>query len=357
MKNLRFLKHIATGVSVLVLAAACTGDSGSEGNLRFKDKSGVTNNQVLPVAQGRTVNYTITNTAFNPKNQDVEDAESSDELVFTIKSFSGSSVSIEGESEGTATLTVTTEKGVRDRLDIEVRTRETTYYTVNKLNEGDVEQGIIDVAGKYNLTPGDEVSFEKHMFVDENGERLSGEEENEFEEGTEGATRIAARTLTGGAVGEALSVNNAYGGTLSVRTVDDYAPKSLVGYMHMFGLGELDASLLRIQSGTTFDLSGGGLHNLQVHAKDANGYAYIGATDLNAHVKIKTPGPVKMTYTGRTDEDAGNVCVDNTTENGCVEWDGLKDLSFMINVKDEDATSVELEISTEGLTQTMTLNL
>lgn len=356
MSYLQVFKHIAAGASVLLLAAACTGDTGSEGNLRFQDKSGTeSGNNVLPVAQGRTVKYTITNTAIQPKTQDVDDAESSDDGVFTVKSFSGSRVSIEGVSEGNAALTVTTTKGVRDRLDLEVRTPHTTYYRVDSLNGDSVEQGIIDVAGKYNLNPQNKVGLDRHILVDKDGERLSGEEAPEFEEGSEGATSIAARTITAGPAGEALSVDNAYGGTLSVRVVEDYVPASLIGYAHVFVLGDLDVALLRVQSGTTFALDENA-YNLRVYPKDADDYVYIGDTDLNASVKLSTPSVVKLNYIGRQEEGAGDRCVARAEDDECIEWAGLQDIAFMVTAKDEEATSVDLEITTGGLTETVTLN-
>lgn len=356
MKYLHFFKNLATSALILVLVVACTGDTGSEGNLKFQDKSGVSSNQVLPVAQGRTVNYTITNTAFSPKKQDVEDAESSDEAVFRVKTVSGSSVSIEGVGEGNATLNVTTEKGVRDRLSVEVRAPQTTYYRIATLNGDEVPQGIIDVGGKYNVNPADELTFGDHILVDKDGQRLSGEESSELEEGSDGTTSVASRSVKAGAAGEEVTVDNAYGGTMSVRVVEDYVPASIIGFGHVFVLGDLDAALLSVQNGTTLSVDDSA-YNLRVYPKDADGYAYIGATDLNAGVKLRTPDVVELSYIGRTAEGAGDVCVDRTDDDKCIEWGRLQDIAFMVTVKDENATSVDLEITTGVVTETITLNL
>lgn len=355
---LKLLKYVAISALVLMLSAACsTGDQGLEGNLMFKTTSGTYGGQILPVAKGRSVSYEITDRPKinrQAKGQDVENAESSDPSVFDVTQINESFVTIEGFNEGTAMLTVTTTEGVRDRIEIEVRTPTTAYYSIDKINEEPVQAGIFDVAEKYNLSPQDEILFERDIVVDNNGDRLSGGNLSEFGEGTDGDTSVAARAITAGVVGEKVSVANVYGGEFIVRVVDDYAPTSLVGYLHNYSLGELDTSLVSVQSGKTFAL-GDRLYSLMVYPKDADGYAYLGTTDLNAGVKLSTPGVVELTYIGREDSEAG--CVDSTDDDKCIEWGRLKDLAFTVTVKDEDATSVNLEITTGGLTETITLNL
>lgn len=353
---LRPLKHLGTAASVLLLAAACTGESGSEGNLKFQDKSGVSSNQVLPVAQGRTVNYTITNTAFSPKKKDVDEAESSDESVFTVKNTDGSTVTIEGVGEGQATLTVITTEGVRDLLDLEVRTPQTTYYSISGLDEGAVDQGLIDVTGSYNLQVGDALALEYPKLVDVDGDRLSGETDEEFQTGTEGTLEVSTLSFEAGADGDALSVDNAYGSQLSVRTVDGYTPSTLKGYVHPLALGDFDAPVLRIQAGKDFSLNDGG-YVVRANAVDADGYTYIGATDLQANVKVSAPGILRLTYAGRDDENVGDFCVNRSDDDQCLEWNNLPEVALLVTQQDTDATSVELEITTDGVTETFTLNL
>src|SRR5690625_7826724 len=102
------LQHIATSASILMLAVACTGDSGSSGRLRFQDKSGVQTNKVLPAAVSSTVTYNITNTAIQPRNQEIDTATSPDQKIFEIQTVNARRLTIKPLKAGPAKLTART---------------------------------------------------------------------------------------------------------------------------------------------------------------------------------------------------------------------------------------------------------
>lgn len=358
MTLIKTLQYAASGVSILMLAVACTGDSGSSGNLRFQDKSGVQSNKVLPAAAGRTVVYNITNTAIQPRNQDVDEATSSDESIFSVQSINESRVTIEAHSAGKATLTILTKNSKEDSLEIEVRDADTTYYSITELNDKSVEQGVLDVNGKYNLLLGDVIKLDGYRLFDAEGNRLSGDQIRGFESGSGGEMTVSTDELTAGAAGDTVTVDNAHGKTFSVRTIteDDYAPTTFVGYVHEMTLGSLDLSVLTMQTGKTFELKDSG-QLLRIYPQDADGYTYIGSHAANANITVTNPDAVSLTYIGAGNENARDFCIDKTEDDKCKEYASMPEIAFMVTNASESGGTTELKITSGGATETFTLKL
>lgn len=352
------LQHIATSASILMLAVACTGDSGSSGKLRFQDKSGVQTNKVLPAAVGRTVTYNITNTAIQPRNQEIDTATSSDENIFEIQSVNESRVTIKPLKAGKAKLTVVTANEKEDSIEIEVRDADTTYYSITKLNDEKVEQGVLDVNGKYNVFPGDVIALDSYRIFDADGHRLSGDLPRGFEKGSNGSMEVSTDELKAGVAGDAVTVNNAHNQSFKARTVakDDYAPTKLVGYAHEMTLGDLDLGVMLMQTGKNFQMQDAG-QMLRVYPQDADGYTYIGSYNADASITVTNPDAVTLTYIGARAENGRDVCVARTEEDKCKEYSGLPEIAFLITSASDATGTVELKVKSGSVTETFTLKL
>lgn len=349
------LKFAASGVAIVALTAACTGDSGSSGNLRFQDKSGVTTNAVLPAAAERTVRYNITNTAIQPKDQNVADAESSDDDVFRVTEINGSRITVEALAPGKAELQVVTENDKEDSMKIEVREASDTYFNVEKLNDADAEAGILDVKGSYAIAPGDALELGQHRIFDADGNRLSGDPAPEFESGESGDMDVSQEAILGGSDGDEVTVNNVYGSTLSVRTIENFVAEQLEGYAHEFSLGaDLDLPVMTMQRGKTIEFKEAG-YIFYVQALDEDGYEYIGSDDLNFSLKASDPNAISMTYLGEgSDKD---YCLDMNEEDNCVEWGALPSVIFLITASADAEGDVTLDVSSGNASETFTLKL
>lgn len=349
------LQFLLSSLALLLLAVACTGDSGSSGNLRFQDKSGVRSNKVLTAAVGRDAEYNIVSTAIQPKNLDVEEATSSDDAVFTVENISGSRVVVKGHKEGTAKLTVRTKNNKEDSIDLTFAAPETTYFDVHDVNDDKRFVRLLDVQGKYNVAPQGELELKSYRIVDKDGARLSGKQVKEFENGTDGSLRVDEGSIVGGDAGDSVQVSNAYGSNLNVRTVDDLAIAKLYGYVHEMSFGDLDLAIMQMQKGTSFELLEGG-NLFQVYAEDSGGYTYLTDDVLDAKITLSGDAGINLLYIGR--DGSKDYCIDHVEDGDdeyCVEWSGLPDVAFMLTRDAEKSGTATVKVTAGGVSQDFTI--
>lgn len=350
------VQWVGISASILLLAAAC-GDSGSEGNLRFLDQSGASDQVVLPIAEGRAARYTIRSSGLLSPTVNVETATSSDEKIIKVEKISNAEVTVLGLATGKARLEVLAENGRRDSIELEVREEANTFYETVSINDStSVVPGLIHVRGKYNVRNGDSLTFERPVFTDKDGVRLSGIQQATLgTPETSGSMKVelgaddSVLTIEAGAVDDTASLSNAYGDSLMIRTTDIYAPKSLTAVRYGMPI------LRNIQRGLQFRMPDG-IYNFRVFPVDADGYAYLGNFDMDARVELSSADGVAVTPLLAGD-DATENCTKKDSEDRCTEWEGMSSVAFNMIRGKEAASSLTLTVTTGGVTQAFTIEL
>lgn len=358
----RTLEFVGISLGILAITAACTGSTGSEGNLKFKDESGISTRDVIPIAEGRSSNYTVTNNAFQPKNKTLDTVTSSDESVLDVTGVNGSSFTVKALKQGTSTIDVVTEDGVTDSIDLEVRNLGDAYLKVVEFDNADKDidkkEGanvpkVMSAQRKYNLEQGDRFALSGVYLVDSEGERLSGSGDLLSHDQQTGTMTIQSSSTSldvqAGAVGDTASSDTVDGEAIRFRTVADYEPVGIQAIV--FPTISYDLYIKgAIRTGKSLDITNVvGL--LQLIPEDADGYGYVGSTDLKASAKLVGSDNIALSYRGRGNGD----CIDQVGSE-CVEWENLSELVFLINsAKPGDDAS--LTITTGGVTEKFILTV
>lgn len=325
-------KLVGASAALLMLATAC-GESGADGNLAFRDLTGAADQRILPVAEARSARYEVRSNALFGGTRSVESVFSSDEDVIKVVSFNEAIITIEGLKPGTASLEVTATNGNRDRLVLEVREEDDTYYLIKEQTDaGAVVVGAVSSSGKYNLQPADVVALHEPIFVDANGTRLSGS--GDVGLGTPEHTGTMRATLadgdhsvsvTAGEVGDSVTLSTIYGSELSFRTVDSFAPSSITATRSAL------VTPKNLQFGTEFRLPMN-VWAIRFNVADAEGYTYLGSTDMGVDVSVSSLEGVSLEYVGRLPEgvQSSDYCVEEAGD-ACKAWEGLPDAVFTVS--------------------------
>lgn len=342
----RHLRAYAPLAALILLAAGC-GESGTEGKLRFADESSGGDGLVLPLAKGRAVTYTIRRATFMAPKVEVTGAHSSNDEVFEVTHAGGSTVTVHALGEGEATLTVST-ADFEDQMPLEVRAEATAWL----LADTSQSQGVaaLDAAGAYGVAPGDELAFNAPVYVDAEGNRLSGAGPVGFgETTTTGTMKVEAGSdslkITGGEDGDTATVEAPGGGSLRLKTAEAFEAKSMSAALYSFLFTKT------LQSGPTFNVSQG-VHLLRFLPVDQDGYAFIGSHALDMTVEV-SEGNVLQLDPMRGEGGDRDFCVEQASDSDvCVKWQGLPAGAFRLTVGKEVTKTSQVTVTFGSVSKT-----
>lgn len=361
-RPMRALKTLAASLGLLALTVAC-GETGGEGNLNFRNLDSTSDFALLPIADGRTATYEVRSTGFSNAVQTIEVATVRDNDTAGVTGFEGGQVTVEARGTGSTVLDVTTTKGTRDYIDLEVRTEAKGYFRVGSLNAAESPQiGLIDIDGKYNLKPADSLILNQPLFTDAEGRRLSGsgghvlsvdEASGDMSVTPEDGSSV---TIEAGADGDTAVLTHTKpgaggSGRMDLRATEGYSPDSL------------QATLVALLTNKSVEVGdtvrmGSDVSVIRIVALDADGYEYTGSHTMDATVSIPSGAPISAVYAGVTEDGStdSDYCVDEGAD-GCIEWEGLPQVAFMLTRDNDTPSTFDIEIETGGYTGAITVVL